>query len=374
VKIAIGRETRSGENRVAASPETVKKLIALGAEVAVEQGAGLGAAVNDEMYKAAGAKVASASDIYNGADVVLRVRAPSAGEIAKMKKGAVLVGMLAPYQEKDLLKSYASQGLAAFAMEFVPRITRAQTMDVLSSQANLAGYRAVLEASHEFGRAFPLMMTAAGTVPPAKVFIMGVGVAGLQAIATARRLGAQVSATDVRPAVKEQVQSLGASFVMVEDEETKAAETKGGYAKEMSDAYKQKQAALVAETIKKQDIVITTALIPGKKAPVLVTAEMVKSMKPGAVLVDLAVEQGGNVEGAKPDEVVDVGGVKIVGITNLPSRIAVDASSLYARNLLAFLTPLIDKETKGLNINWDDEIVKATVLTRDGSIVHPALQ
>jgi NAD(P) transhydrogenase subunit alpha len=371
VKIAIGRETRDGERRVAASPETVKKLIGLGADVAVEQGAGFGASVNDDMFKAAGATIVSSSDIYKDADVVLRVRAPSAAEAGKMKKGAVLIGMLAPYQEKELLKTYASQGLAAFAMEFVPRITRAQTMDVLSSQANLAGYRAVLEAAHEFGRGFPLMMTAAGTVPPAKVFIMGVGVAGLQANATARRLGAQVSATDVRPAVKEQVQSLGASFVMVEDEETKAAETKGGYAKEMSDAYKQKQAALVAETIKKQDIVITTALIPGKKAPVLVTGDMVKSMKPGAVLIDLAVEQGGNVEGAQPDKVVDVAGVKIVGISNLPSRIAVDASNLYARNLLAFLTPLIDKETKGLKINWEDEIVKATVLTKDGAIVHP---
>jgi NAD(P) transhydrogenase subunit alpha len=256
-------------------------------------------------------------------------------------------------------------------MELVPRITRAQTMDVLSSQANLAGYRAVLEAANEFGRGFPMMMTAAGTVPAAKVFIMGAGVAGLQAIATARRLGAVVSATDVRAAAKEQVQSLGASFVMVENEETKAAETAGGYAKEMSDDYKKQQAALIAETIKKQDIVITTALIPGRKAPVLVSEDMVKSMKPGSVLVDLAVEQGGNVALSKAGEVVDVAGVKIVGYANLPSRIATDASALYARNLVNFLTPLVDKESKNLKINWEDEIVKATALTKDGEIIHP---
>jgi NAD(P) transhydrogenase subunit alpha len=282
-----------------------------------------------------------------------------------------MIGMLSPYQEKDLLKAYAAQGITAMAMELVPRITRAQTMDVLSSQANLAGYRAVLEAANEFGRGFPLMMTAAGTVPPAKVFIMGAGVAGLQAIATARRLGAQVSATDVRAIAREQVQSLGATFVMVENEETKAAETAGGYAKEMSDDYKKQQAALVADTIKKQDIVITTALIPGRKAPLLVTAEMVHSMKPGSVIVDLAVEQGGNCALSKLGEVAEVNGVKIVGYPNMPSRIAVDASNLYARNLLNFLTPLIDKETKALKINREDEIVKATLLTKDGAVVHP---
>jgi NAD(P) transhydrogenase subunit alpha len=371
MKVAIAKEKTPGERRVAASPETVKKMIALGAEVLVERGAGLSASVTDDMFSAAGAKVVS--DL-SGADVYLRVRAPSLDDVSKMKKGAVLVGMLAPYQEKEALKSYALQGITAFSMEFVPRITRAQSMDVLSSQANLAGYRAVLEAAHEFGRGFPLMMTAAGTVPPAKVFIMGAGVAGLQAIATARRLGAQVSATDVRPAAREQVESLGASFVMVESDETREAETKGGYAKEMSEDYKQKQAALVAETIKKQDIVITTALIPGKKAPLLVTEEMVRAMKPGAVIVDLAVEQGGNCALSKADQVVDVGGVKIVGITNMPSRIAVDASALYARNLFNFLAPMVSKETKEISINWEDDIIKASCLARDGAIVHPHFQ
>jgi NAD(P) transhydrogenase subunit alpha len=374
MKIAIAKETLPYEKRVAATADSVKKLIALGATVQVETGAGLNASVTDDMYQAAGAAIVPGAGLYAEADVVLRVRPPSLEDVSQMKKGAVLVGMLAPYQEKELVAACAAQGVTAFSMEFVPRITRAQTMDVLSSQANLAGYRAVLEAAHEFGRGFPMMMTAAGTVPPAKVFIMGAGVAGLQAIATARRLGGVVSATDVRPVAREQVESLGASFVMVESEETKAAETAGGYAKEMSDAYKQKQAQLIAETIKKQDIVITTALIPGRKAPVLVTEEMVRSMKPGAVIVDLAVEQGGNVALSKEGEVVDVGGVKIVGYPNLPSRIAVDASGLYARNLVNFLTPLVDKETKALNINWEDEIVKASALTRDGGIVNPNLK
>jgi H+-translocating NAD(P) transhydrogenase subunit alpha len=374
MKIAIAKETLPAEKRVAATPETVKKLIALGAEVAVEQGAGVNAAVPDETYAMAGAKILPGEEIYKDADVILRVRHPVLAEVQKMKKGAVLIGLLAPYQEKESLKACAAQGLTAFSMELVPRITRAQTMDVLSSQANLAGYRAVLEAANEFGRGMPMMMTAAGTVPPAKVFIMGAGVAGLQAIATARRLGAQVSATDVRAAAKEQVQSLGATFVMVENEETKAAETSGGYAKEMSEDYKKQQAALIADTIKKQDIVITTALIPGRKAPVLVSEEMVRSMRPGSVIIDLAVEQGGNVALAKAGEVVNAGGVKIVGHLNMPSRIAVDASALYARNLLNFFTPMVDKETKGLKINWEDEIIKATVLTRDGQIVHPNFQ
>ncbi len=371
MKIAIARESLNAENRVAASPETVKKLIGLGADVAVASGAGEAAAMTDAAYQAAGAKIVSQDEIYNDADVVFRVRHPSAEEVSKMKKGALLIGVLSPYQEKDLMKAYAAQDVTAMAMEFVPRITRAQNMDVLSSQANLAGYRAVLEAANVFGHALPLMMTAAGTVPAAKVFIMGVGVAGLQAIATARRLGAQVSATDVRPAAKEQVQSLGASFVMVETEETKAAETSGGYAKEMSDEYKQKQAALIADTIKKQDIVITTALIPGKKAPVLVTDEMVKSMKAGSVILDMAVEQGGNCAASKLGEVVETNGVKIIGYPNLPGRIPADASALYARNLLNFLTPLVDKESKSLKIDWEDEIVKATTLTRNGAVVHP---
>ena len=371
MKIAIAKERLASEKRVAASPETVRKLGALGAEVFVVTGAGTAALMTDDMYRVAGADIVSEDEAYKNADVVLRVRHPSPDEIGKMKKGSLMVGILSPYQEKDLVKAYAGQGITAIAMELVPRITRAQTMDVLSSQANLAGYRAVLEASVEFGRSIPLMMTAAGTVPAAKVFIMGAGVAGLQAIATARRLGARVSATDVRPIACEQVQSLGAKFVMIENEETKANETSSGYAKEMSDDYKKKQAVLIAETIKKQDIVITTALIPGKKAPVLVDDAMVKSMKAGSVIIDMAVEHGGNCTLSKPGEVVDVEGVKVVGHLNMPSRIAVDSSMLYARNLLSFLTPLIDKEAKSLKIDWEDEIVKASMLTRDGNVVHP---
>ncbi len=371
MKIAISKEKLKAEKRVAASPETVKKLKALGAEIFVVAGAGTAASMTDDMYRAAGAEVVSEDEAYNDADVVLRVRHPFPDEIGKMKKGALMVGILSPYQEKDLVKAYAEQGITAIAMELVPRITRAQTMDVLSSQANLAGYRAVLEAAVEFGRSIPLMMTAAGTVPAAKVFVMGAGVAGLQAIATARRLGARVSATDVRPAAREQVQSLGATFVMVENEETKSAETSDGYAKKMSNNYKQKQAVLIAETIKKQDIVITTALIPGKEAPVLVDDAMVKSMKMGSVIVDMAVEQGGNCTLSRIGEVTEIEGVKIVGHLNMPSRIAVDSSMLYARNLLSFLTPLIDKESKSLKIDWEDEIVKASMLTRDGNVVHP---
>jgi NAD(P) transhydrogenase subunit alpha len=374
MKLAVGKESAQYEARVAASPETVKKLIALGFTVAIETGAGTSSAMTDDAYRTAGAQILAASEIYKDADVVLRVRHPAAAEISQMKKGAVLISQLAPYQEKETLQALAAQGVQAFSMEFVPRITRAQTMDVLSSQANLAGYRAVLEAANAFTRGFPMMMTAAGTIPPAKVFVMGAGVAGLQAIATARRLGGTISATDVRPVAKEQVQSLGATFVMVENDETKAAETAGGYAKEMSDDYKRQQADLIAETIKKQDIVITTALIPGRKAPVLVTEEMVRSMKPGSVIVDIAVEQGGNVALSKLGEVVEVGGVKIVGYANLPSRIASDASALYARNLYNFIVPLIDKETKVLKINRDDEIVKASMLTADGMIVHPQFQ
>ncbi|MDY0009939.1 MAG: Re/Si-specific NAD(P)(+) transhydrogenase subunit alpha [Bdellovibrionales bacterium] len=374
MKLAIGKESLSAEKRVAATAETVRKFIALGFDVVVETGAGLAAAVTDDMYAQAGAKIAAAADVYKDADVILRVRHPEIAEIQNMKSGALLLAQLSPYQEKETLKALAAQGVTAVSMEFVPRITRAQTMDVLSSQANLAGYRAVLEGAAAFGRAFPMMMTAAGTIPPAKVFVMGAGVAGLQAIATARRLGATVSATDVRPVAKEQVQSLGASFVMVENEETKAAETSGGYAKEMSDDYKRQQAELIAETIKKQDVVITTALIPGRPAPKLVSADMVRSMKPGAVIVDLAVEQGGNCELSKAGEIVEVNGVLIVGHLNLPSRIAVDASALYARNLLNFVTPLVDKETKALKINREDEIVKASVVTDGGQIVHPQLQ
>ena len=379
MKIAIPRERRPGERRVAASPETVKKLKTLGLDVVVESGAGLGSSITDAAYEAAGAAIAAdAASALADADIVLKVQRPliaaegDVDELALIRKGALLFAILNPYNSRDHVKAYADAGVNAFAMEFMPRITRAQVMDVLSSQANLAGYKAVVDAASEYGRAFPMMMTAAGTVPPARAFIMGVGVAGLQAIATAKRLGAIVSATDVRPAVKEQVQSLGGSFVAVENDEFKQAETAGGYAKEMSDDYKRQQAALVAEHIKKQDIVITTALIPGRKAPILVTAEHVASMKPGSVIVDLAVEQGGNVEGAKLGEVVTTAnGVKIVGHANYASRIAESASLLYAKNLLALLTSLHGKET-GVAVNWDDEIVKAIALTRDGAIVHPA--
>jgi proton-translocating NAD(P)+ transhydrogenase subunit alpha len=300
------------------------------------------------------------------------VRRPAASELARYKKGALVIAMMDPYGEDAALKAMADAGIVAFAMELLPRITRAQVMDVLSSQANLAGYRAVIDAAAEYGRALPMMMTAAGTVPAAKLFVMGAGVAGLQAIATARRLGAIVTATDVRPAAKEQVESLGAKFIAVEDEEFKQAETAGGYAKEMSKDYQAKQAALVSEHIKKQDIVITTALIPGRPAPRLISKDMVASMRPGSVIVDLAVERGGNCELAQAGEVVEAGGVKIVGHRNVPGRIAASTSSLYARNLFAFLEILVDKNAKALAVNWDDEIVKATALTRDGAVIHPS--
>jgi H+-translocating NAD(P) transhydrogenase subunit alpha len=369
MKVAVVAESDPGEPRVAATPETVKKMIALGAEVAVEPGAGSKSGILDSEYKGAGASVSA--DALNGADIVLQVRRPEPPELSRLKKGAIVIAIMDPYGHESALRAMADAGIIAFAMELLPRITRAQVMDVLSSQANLAGYRAVIDGAGEFGRALPMMMTAAGTVPAAKVFVMGAGVAGLQAIATARRLGAIVTATDVRPAAKEQVESLGAKFVAVEDEEFKAAETAGGYAKEMSKEYQAKQAALVADHIKKQDIVITTALIPGRPAPRLVTKEMVASMRPGSVVVDLAVERGGNVEGGSADRVAEVAGVKIVGYRNVPGRLAATASSLYAKNLFAFLEILIDKKNKRLAVNWDDDIVKATALTRDGAIVNP---
>jgi H+-translocating NAD(P) transhydrogenase subunit alpha len=369
MKVAIAAESDPGESRVAATPETVKKMIGLGAEVAVEPGAGVKSGILDADFTAAGAAVAA--DAMNGADIVLRVQRPSSGELARYKRGTVVIAIMDPYGNEAALKQMADAGLVAFAMELMPRITRAQSMDVLSSQANLAGYRAVIDAAEEYGRAMPMMMTAAGTVPAARVFIMGVGVAGLQAIATARRLGAIVTATDVRPATKEQVESLGAKFLAVEDEEFKNAQTAGGYAKEMSKDYQAKQAALVAEHIKKQDIVITTALIPGRPAPKLVSKDMVASMRAGSVIVDLAVERGGNVEGAKPGEVAQVGDVKIVGHLNMAGRLAASASALYARNLITFLETLIDKKEKKLAINWDDELVKGTALTHDGAVVHP---
>jgi H+-translocating NAD(P) transhydrogenase subunit alpha len=370
MRIAVAREIDASESRVAATPETVKKMKTLGADIAVEPDAGTKSGIPDTEFAAAGATVTAGA--VKDADVVLKVRRPAASELARYKKGALVIAMMDPYGEDAALKAMADAGVVAFAMELLPRITRAQAMDVLSSQANLAGYRAVVDAAAEYGRALPMMMTAAGTVPAAKVFVMGAGVAGLQAIATARRLGAIVTATDVRPAAKEQVASLGAKFIALEDEEFKQAETAAGYAKEMSKEYQVKQAALVAEHIKKQDIVITTALIPGRPAPRLVSKEMVASMRPGSVIVDLAVERGGNCELAKADEVVDAGGVKIVGHRNVPGRIAASASSLYARNLFAFLEILVDKTTKALAVDWNDEIVKATALTRDGAVIHPS--
>jgi H+-translocating NAD(P) transhydrogenase subunit alpha len=373
MKIAIVDESGNGEPRVAATPETVKKLIGLGASFSIQKGAGMAAGVPDADYEAAGASIAkTAKDALKDAAIILKVRRPIDAEIKAAPKGALVLATMDPYGQDAALKSMAEAGLTAMAMEFMPRITRAQVMDVLSSQANLAGYRAVIEAAEEYGRAFPMMMTAAGTVPAAKAFIMGVGVAGLQAIATARRLGAVVTATDVRPATKEQVESLGAKFLAVEDEEFKQAQTAGGYAKEMSKEYQAKQAELTATHIAKQDIVITTALIPGRPAPRLVTKAMVESMRPGSVLIDLAVERGGNVEGAEAGKVVTTpNGVKIVGYTNIPGRMAATASSLYAKNLFAFLETMIDKANKKLSVNFDDELVKATCLTHDGKVVHP---
>ena len=372
MKLGIPTETLETESRVAATPDTVKKLIGLGLEVIVQHGAGARAHISDEVYSEAGATIApSAEETLKDADIVFKVSRPTSEEVGLMKKGAMLAAILSPYADESLLSTYAGQGVNAFAMEFMPRITRAQSMDVLSSQSNLAGYKAVIDAAAEYGRAMPMMMTAAGTVAPARVMVMGAGVAGLQAIATAKRLGAIVSATDVRPAAKEQVESLGGTFVMVESEETKEAETSGGYAKEMSDEYKKAQAELIAETIKKQDIVICTALIPGRAAPVLVSEEMVETMKPGSVIVDLAVEQGGNCPLSKPGEIVEHNGVTILGHLNVPGRLAADASALYAKNLLNFIEPLIDGETGALQIDWEDEIITGTALTKDGAIVHP---
>jgi len=368
--VFIPREVEGGEPRVAASPDTVKRLKGLGLDVVVEAGAGTASRIPDAEFEKAGARIGSTADA-SSADIVLKVRRPNDAELKTYKKNAAVIAAMDPYGNDAAVAAMAKAGVSAFAMEFMPRITRAQSMDILSSQANLAGYQAVVDAAAEYDRALPMMMTAAGTVPAAKVFVMGVGVAGLQAIATARRMGAVVTATDVRPAAKEQVASLGAKFLAVEDEEFKAAETAGGYAKEMSKEYQAKQAALTAEHIAKQDIVITTALIPGRPAPRLVSGEMVASMKPGSVIVDLAVERGGNVEGAKAGEVVtSANGVKIVGHLNMAGRVAASASLLYARNLFAFLETLIDKETKALAIKPDDELVKATLLTHEGRVVH----
>ncbi len=376
MRIAIITETDPVETRVAASAETVKKLVALGATIAVQSGAGTQSGMTDDDFATAGATIAkTAKDALKDAEIVLKVRRPSSAEIKLIKKGALVLAIMDPYDSAEALAAMAAAGLTTFSMELMPRITRAQVMDVLSSQANLAGYRAVIDAASDYGRGMPMMMTAAGTVPAAKVFVMGAGVAGLQAIATARRLGAVVTATDVRPAAKEQVASLGAKFVAVEDEEFKQAETAAGYAKPMSAEYQAKQSELVAAHIAKQDIVITTALIPGRPAPKLVSEAMVKSMRAGSVIVDLAVERGGNVALAKAGEtVMTANGVKIIGHLNVPGRVPASASALYAKNLFSFLETMIDKTTKALAINWEDELVKATNLTRDGAIVHPAFQ
>ena len=383
MQIGIIKERRLDEKRVAATPDTVKKFIAMGLKVNIEKGAGITAAITDHEYEKAGASILDdAQRVLENADIVLKINKPigpkdkdgsKLDEVKLLKSGSILVSLMEPYKDRDLIGLIAKQNITCFALELIPRITRAQTMDVLSSQSNLAGYKAVIEASTTYGKAFPMMMTAAGTVPPAKCLVMGAGVAGLQAIATARRLGAVVSASDVRPAAKENVESLGAKFIAVEDEEFKQAETSGGYAKEMSDEYKKKQTELIAATVAKQDIIICTALIPGKPAPVLLTPEMVDTMKPGSVIVDLAVEQGGNCPLSEPNKVVDRSGVQIIGCTNLASRVAIDASALFAKNLLNFVTPLINSSENKIEINMQDEIIVGSMITKDGKIVHDAV-
>jgi len=373
MKITVLREREEGEGRVAASPDVVRKYAKLGVKVAVESGAGLGSAVPDEDFEAAGAETGKAlSDLCAGADVFCKVRSPSEEELAAIPEGSILIGMLAPYDRGPEWNAYRARKLTTFSLELLPRISRAQSMDVLSSQSNLAGYRAVIEAVAAFGKAVPMMMTAAGTVPPAKALVLGAGVAGLQAIATAKRLGAVVSAFDVRPVVKEQVESLGAKFIMVPVEET--GEAQGGYAKEMSEEYKRRQQKLIHETIVKQDMVITTALIPGKPAPTLITEEMVADMRPGSVIVDLAAAAGGNCPLTRPDKIIDAKGVTILGYTNLPSHVAVDASPLYARNLYNFVSTLLVGKDGNLAVQWDDELIKGTLCTRDGEAVHPAVK
>ena len=380
MKVGIIKERRPGELRVAITPDTVKKYIAMGLSVFIESKAGLTAAITDQSYKDSGANIVKTSrEALEKADIVLKVQKPiipekqgnsGLDEVALMKDGAVLICLMEPHQSQELIEALANKNITAFSMELLPRITRAQTMDTLSSQSNLAGYKAVLEAAHAFGRAFPMMMTAAGTVPPAKCLVMGAGVAGLQAIATARRLGAVVSASDVRPAAKENVESLGASFVAVQDEEFKQAETAAGYAKEMSDEYKAKQSELIASTVAKQDIVICTALIPGRPAPVLVSEDMIKTMKPGSVLIDLAVEQGGNCPLSEADKTIVKNGVSIIGQTNMASKVPIDASVLFAKNLLNFVTPMINEDEKRLGIDIDDEIIRGSMITQNGEVLQ----
>ena len=371
MKIAILKERAPGETRVAATPETVKKFIALGNDVAVEEGAGLTASITDDAFAEAGASVGKAAATVKDADIVLGVQAPAVKDLKGAKAGAWVAALFNPFQNGEVVEAYAQAGFEALSMEFMPRITRAQSMDVLSSQSNLAGYKAVIHAADTYGRAFPMMMTAAGTVQAAKCFVMGVGVAGLQAIATARRLGAQVSATDVRSAAKEQIESLGAKAIFVTDVEGIEGEGSGGYATEMSDEYKAAQAKLVSEHIAKQDIVITTALIPGRAAPVLISDAQIATMKPGSVIFDLAVAQGGNVEGSKPDEVVEKHGVKIIGYANTPAHLAADASALFARNHYNFLSAFWDKEAGKPEL--DEEIGDAVRLTKGGKIVNERL-
>jgi H+-translocating NAD(P) transhydrogenase subunit alpha len=373
VKIAVLKETASGETRVSASPETVKKYIGLGATVAVEAGAGMSASIGDADYTAAGASVGTAAAALKDADIILSVQGPDPKSLKGMKSGAWLVAGLDPFGQRARVDEYAKAGVEALAMEFMPRITRAQSMDILSSQSNLSGYKAVIEAASVYGRAFPMMMTAAGTVSAAKAFIMGVGVAGLQAIATARRLGAQVSATDVRSATKEQIESLGAKAIFVENVAGIEGEGAGGYATEMSDEYKAAQAELVSSHIAKQDIVITTALIPGRPAPRLISDIQIATMKPGSVIFDLAVAQGGNVEGSKADEIVVKHGVKIIGYTNTPAHLAADTSALFSRNLFNFLSAFWDKEAGRPVLPDDDEITAAIRLTKDGKVVNDRL-
>lgn len=378
MKIAIPTERRPFETRAAASPESIKKFIALGADVIVESGAGAGSYIADDAYGSAGATIApDYQSTVSDADIVLKVRRPLTAaeggpdELGAIKKGAILAAILLPHKNRDDVQLYADAGITTFSMDMMPRITRAQSMDVLSSQSNLAGFRAVIEGAAAYAGALSMMMTAAGTIAPARIFVMGAGVAGLQAIATARRLGAIVSATDVRPVTKEQVESLGATFVALPEFASEASETAGGYAREMGEDFQRRQAALVHETLKKQDIVICTALIPGRPAPTLITDEMVHVMKPGSVIVDMAVEAGGNCTLSKEGETVDVNGVKILGPINLPGQIAADSTPLYARNLFNFFEPLIDGETGNLNIDWEDEIVTETLISRDGAVVHP---
>jgi NAD(P) transhydrogenase subunit alpha len=372
MKIVIPRERAPGERRVAATPETVGKLRGLGAEVAVERDAGAGAAFPDAAYTEAGAEIAAdPAALYAGAHVVLRAAPPSPDELKGLARGTLLVGMLGPRGDAERVQSYADAGVTALAMELLPRITRAQPMDVLSSQSNIAGYGAVLLAATHYPSLFPMMMTAAGTIAAARVLVLGAGVAGLQAIATARRLGAVVMAYDVRPAVREQVESLGAKFVAVESEETAEAETSGGYAKEMSEAHKEKEREALAKEVAKASVVVTTAQIPGRPAPVLITEEMARQMKPGSVIVDLAAETGGNCALTKAGETIEEGGVTIIGAVNLPAHWPTDSSRLLARNLLAFLQPLFDKESGTLKLDTSDEVVAGCLLTRDGEVVHP---